>query len=83
MPVRFTHGDIKKVLKWMGYQKARKDTFIYVGIDINGKPSTVKFDYHKDRDPIATGTGKQIAKSLGFKTTEELKEFIHNKGKRK
>jgi len=81
MPLRFTQGEIKRVLKWMGYQRVRKGSNIYIGIDAKGKPSTVKFDYHKDRDQVAIGTGKQIVRSLGFKIVEDLKVFIRNKGK--
>lgn len=82
MAIRFSHGDIKMILKRLGYKKARKDSYIYIGISINGDPTTVRFDYHKDHDLIATGTGKQISKSLGFENTMEMQEFLNNKGKK-
>ena len=66
----------------MGYKKARKDSFIYNGISTNDNPTTVIFDCHKDYDLIATGTGKQISKSLGFENAMEMKEHLDNKGKK-
>ncbi|HWQ72059.1 MAG TPA: hypothetical protein VN370_07045 [Desulfitobacteriaceae bacterium] len=47
-----------------------------MGIGRDGIWRTCKFDYHKDKDPVATGTAKIIAASLKFNTVQEMKEYI-------
>lgn len=79
MPIRFTQGDIRQLLNYFNMNPLKKSSFIYGGIGKDGKWRTCKFDYHKDCDQIATGTGKSIATSLGFKDTAEMKEFIDRK----
>lgn len=76
MPIRFTHGDIKRLLNYYNMRPLKKGSFIYGGIGKDGKWRTCKFDYHKDHNQIATGTGKSIAISLGFKDTSDMKDFI-------
>jgi hypothetical protein len=54
-----------------------KGSYIYEGIGPDGKFRRCRFDYHKDRDQVATGTGKSIATALLFKDCLEMKEYIH------
>lgn len=75
MPIRFSHGDIKRLLAHFN-MKPEKGSTIYCGLGRDGTWRTCKFDYHKDRDNIATGTAKAIANSLKFKTVLEMKEYI-------
>lgn len=79
MPIRFSQADIRRLLNYFNMKPLKKGGFIYGGIGKDGKWRTCKFDYHKDRDQIATGTGKCIALSLGFKDVAEMKEFIEGK----
>ncbi len=76
MPVRFDHGKIKRLLKYFNMKPSRKGSNLYEGFGKDGKWRRCKFDYHKDRDMVKTGTAKVIASSLGFKTCLEMKEFI-------
>lgn len=75
MPIRFSHGDIKRLLANFN-MKPEKGSPIYYGLGRDGVWRTCKLDYHKDRDTIATGTAKAIAISLKFKTVLEMKEYI-------
>jgi len=77
MPVRFTQGEIVRALKRLGFKLAGKGRVLYEGIGVDGLPHICKFDYHKDRDILATGTAQKIATSLGFKNQQELKAFIN------
>jgi len=77
MPIRFDHGDIRRLLKHFGFQRMSKESFIYVGQTF-GVNRTVKFDYHSDRTQLKTGTAGAIAKSLGFKDQQEMKDYINN-----
>lgn len=77
MPIRFTQGEIAKALKRLGFKPAGKGRYLYEGIGNDGLPHLCKFDYHKDRDTVATGTAQKIAKSLGFNNQQELKEYIN------
>jgi len=77
MPVRFDHGDIRRLLKHFGFQRMSKESFIYVGQTF-GVNRTVKFDYHSDRTPLKVGTAGAIAKDLGFKDQQEMKDYIKN-----
>lgn len=56
--------------------KADKGSNFFYGLGRDGIWRTCKFDYHKDRDMVATGTAKVIATSLKFKTLQDMKEFI-------
>lgn len=75
MPIRFCQGDIRKLLSYFN-MKPEKGSTIYLGIGRDGIWRTCKFDYHKDKDPVATGTAKIIATSLKFNTVLEMKEYI-------
>lgn len=73
MPLRFDHGDIRRLLKHFGFQRLAQSSFIYVGQTF-GVNRTVKFSYHSDRTPLKAGTAGQIAKSLGFKDQQAMKD---------
>lgn len=75
MPIRFSQGDIKKLLAYFN-MKSQKGSTIFCGLGRDGVWRTCKFDYHKDRDTVATGTAKAIASSLKFQTVQEMKEYI-------
>jgi hypothetical protein len=75
MPIRFCQGDIRRLLSHFNLKPERGST-IYFGIGKDGIWRTCKFDYHKDKDPVATGTAKIIAASLKFNTVLEMKEYI-------
>lgn len=75
MPICFCHGDIKRLLAHFNMKPA-KDSNIYFGIGRDGIWRTCKFDYHKDKAPVAAGTAKVIATSLKFTNILELKEYI-------
>jgi hypothetical protein len=77
MPPRFDHGDIRHLLKHFGFQRLGQTSFIYIGQTF-GVNRTVKFDYHSDRTQLKTGTARQIAKSLGFKDQQAMKDYINN-----
>ncbi|MGI6450025.1 MAG: hypothetical protein ACOX3R_06955 [Desulfitobacteriia bacterium] len=57
--------------------KPEKASQIYLGLGKDGIWRTCKFDYHKDKDPVATGTAKIIATSLKFKDVKEMKDYIN------
>ncbi|MFZ5688279.1 MAG: hypothetical protein ACOY9Y_08890 [Bacillota bacterium] len=75
MPIRFCQGEIKKLLVHFN-MKAEKGSTIFCGLGKDGIWRTCKFDYHKDKAPVATGTAKAIASSLKFKTVLEMKAYI-------
>jgi len=77
MPVRFDHGDIRRLLKHFGFQRMSKESFIYVGQTFSVN-RTVKFDYHSDRTQLKSGTAGQIAKSLGFPNQQAMKDYVQN-----
>ena len=77
MPIRFDQGDIRRLLKHFGYQPMKKGSFIYVGQSF-GVNRTVKFDYHSDRTQLKIGTAGAIAKDLGFKDQQEMKDYANN-----
>ncbi len=79
MPFRFTYGDISRMLKHLGFQKAAKGSSMYEGVGADGKPHICKMDYHKDRDQVATSTAFKIAKSLGFSNVAEMKQYLDEK----
>ncbi len=79
MPVRFDHRKIKRLLNYFNMKSVRKGSSLYEGFGKDGKWRRCKFDYHKDRDLVKTGTAKVIAVSLGFKTCLEMKKFIDKK----
>ena len=78
MPTRFDHGDIRRLLKHFGFHRMGKNSFIYIG-ETFGERRTVKFDYHSDNTQLKIGTAGAIAKSLGFKDQQEMKDYINNK----
>lgn len=80
MAVRFSQGEILFLLQKMGLNPLRKGGTIYGGIGPDGVFRTCKFDYHKDRDIVASGTTRSIATSLGFCSVQDMKDYIDNKG---
>jgi hypothetical protein len=75
MPIRFSQGQIKRLLAHFN-MKPEKGSTIHCGLGKDGVWRTCKFDYHKDRDIVASGTAKAIASSLKFQTVLEMKEYI-------
>lgn len=76
MPIRFSQGDIKRLLAHLHMKPQQKGSTLYCGIGRDGKWRTCKFDYHKDRDIVASGTAKAIANALKFGNVLEMKEYI-------
>lgn len=76
MPVRFTMGEIKRLLSHFNMKPLRKGSFIYGGIGKDGIWRTCKYDYHKDNDILKPGTANNITQSLKFKNVLEMKEYI-------
>jgi hypothetical protein len=79
MPIRFTQGEIMRLLKQLRFRKCAKKSNLYEGIGIDGSPHICKMDYHKDRDQVATGTALKIAKSLGFADLAAMKDYMDGK----
>ena len=77
MPIRFSHKDIERLLRHFRMEPLKKGGNLYGGIGHDGIWRTCKFDYHKGRDIVATGTANVIAKSLGFKNVHDLKEYFN------
>ena len=75
MPIRFCQGDIRRLLAHFNMKPA-KGSNIYFGIARDGIWRMCKFDYHKGKDPVATGTAKVIATSLKFNNVLEMKEYM-------
>ncbi len=76
MPIRFKQGIIKRLLNYLNMKPLSKGSNLYEGLGKDGVYRICKFDYHKDNDPVATGTANAIAKSLKFQNVEEMKQFI-------
>lgn len=76
MPIRFRQGDIKRLLAYLHMKPQQKGSTLYCGIGRDGIWRTCKFDYHKDRDIVASGTAKAIANALKFDNVLEMKEYI-------
>lgn len=79
MPIRFSMGEIKRLLNYLNMKPLKKSSFIYGGIGKDGVWRTCKFDYHKDNDMLKPGTSNSIAHSLKFKDVSQMKEFIEKK----
>jgi hypothetical protein len=77
MPPRFVQGDVRRLLKHFGFQRLGHASSIYVGQTF-GVNRTVKFDYHSDRTRLKVGTAAQVAKSLGFKDQQAMKDYLNN-----
>ena len=78
MPIRFRQGDIKKLLAYFNMKPQQKGSTLFCGIGRDGTWRTCKFDYHKNRDIVASGTAKAIANALKFNDVQEMKEYIEN-----
>lgn len=76
MPIRFSHKDIERLLRHFRMEPLKKGGNLYGGIGLDGIWRTCKFDYHKGRDIVATGTAGVIAKSLGFTNVQHMKNYI-------
>jgi hypothetical protein len=76
MPIRFQYGDIVRILQHLRFQKAANGSNMYECVGVDGKPHICKIDYHKDRDPVATGTATKIAKSFGFANVIQMKSYL-------
>jgi len=76
MPIRFSQGDIKRLLAHFNMKPQQKGSTLYCGIGRDGIWRTCKFDYHKDSDIIASGTAKAIANALKFNNVLEMKEYL-------
>ena len=66
MPIRFSMGDIRRLLIYFNMKPHRMGSFIYGGIGKDGVYRTCKFDYHKDNEMLKPGTANSIAHSLKF-----------------
>jgi hypothetical protein len=54
-----------------------KIAYTIVGRD--GIWRTCKFDYHKDKEPVTTGTAKIIVTPMKFRSVLDMKEYIDQK----
>lgn len=65
MPDSVKQGEFRRfLLKYHFLPKGRRKT-VFVGF-IDGRPRTVSFHYHKDREYIPTGTLQAMARQLGI-----------------
>lgn len=80
MAIRFSQGEIAFLLQKLGLTPLRKGSVIYGGLGPDGIFRTCKFDFHKNRDMVATGTAQAIASSLGFPDLPAMRDYIENKG---
>ncbi len=76
MPIRFSQGDIARLLRYFNMQPARKGSKTHLGIGRDGVLRRCYFHYHSDSTPIATGTAHAIASQLGFDGLETMKDYI-------
>lgn len=77
MPIRFSMGEIRRLLVYLNMKPLRKGSFIYGGIGKDGIYRTCKFDYHRDNEMLKPGTANSIAHSLKFINTDEMKNFTN------
>ena len=75
MPIRFSMGQIKRLLIYFNMQPLKKGSFIYGGMGKDGVWRTCKFDYHKDNEMLKLGIDSSIAHALKFKDSAEMKKF--------
>lgn len=76
MPIRFSQGDIARLLRHFNMQPAKKGSKTYLGIGRDGLLRRCYFHYHSDSTPVATGTAHAIASQLGFTNVEAMKTYL-------
>jgi len=76
MPVRFSQGDIARLLRHFNLSPAGKGSRTYFGVGKDGKLRRCYFHYHSDGTPVATGTAHAIATQLGFANAGAMKEYM-------
>jgi len=76
MPIRFSQGDIARLLRYLNLQHARKGSNTHLGIGRDGVLRRCYFPYHSDSPPVATGTANAIASQLGFRDVEAMRAYM-------
>jgi len=76
MPIRFSQGDIARLLRHFNLQPAGKGSGTFLGVGRDGVLRRCYFHYHADAVMMATGTADAIASQLGFKNAAEMKEYM-------
>ncbi|MGE5527755.1 MAG: hypothetical protein ACM3X6_01250 [Patescibacteria group bacterium] len=76
MPIRFTQGEIARLLRQFNMRPAARGSRTYYGVGRDGILRRCYFHYHSDATPVAAGTAKAIAAQLGFADLEAMKAAI-------
>lgn len=76
MPVRFSQGDVARLLRHFNMAPARKGSKTYLGMGKDGQLRRGYFRYHSDSTPVAIGTADAIATQLGFRDVAAMKEYM-------
>ncbi len=79
MGYTFTTGDIKKIAKRLGLQQVSNNSKTWNGLDVSGNFLQTYIHNHGDGILIKTGTAKRQAEQLGFKSIEDMYDFLKNK----
>ncbi len=76
MPIRFTQGDFRRLLKHFNMVPCKKGSNLYAGVGNDGKYRTCKLDFHAAGEMVAAGTANKMAKDLHFENVQALKDYM-------
>lgn len=76
MPIRFTQGEILRLLIHLNMSPAPKGSKTHCGIGKDGIFRQCYFHFLNRSSQLATGTAKKIAKQLGYANHESMKVFM-------
>ena len=84
MGVTFTFEDIREICRRLGLSvRKSKCNYVLEGTDPGGNFLRVSIHWKADGRNLAKGTVRQISKDLGFKDVADMRDFLHNKKRRR
>jgi hypothetical protein len=84
MGVTFTFEEISEICRRLGLSvRKSKSNYVLEGTDPGGNFLRVSIHWKADGRNLAKGTVSQIAKDLGFKDVADMRDFLHNKKRKR
>lgn len=84
MGVTFNFEDIREICRRLGLSVRKSGSnYVLEGTDPEGNFLRVSFHWKADGRNLAKGTVGRIGKDLGFKNVADMRDFFHNKKRRR
>lgn len=84
MGVTFNFADIREICRRLGLSVRKSgSSYVLEGTDPEGNFLRVSVHWKADGRNLAKGTVGQITKDLGFKNVADMRDFLHNKKRRR